>query len=126
MTPAFSHSTRPATTGLATRDFDRIYRAPTRRQQSERFLVVARAGTSGAGPTRWGISVKARLGSAVLRNRVKRRLREILRRTQEAVPPGWDVVVQPRTSKVATADFAALSRELEALLAAALGQDEKA
>lgn len=125
MTPAFPHSTRPATTGLATRDFDRIYRAPTRRRQSERFLVVARPRTSGAGATRWGISVKARLGSAVLRNRVKRRLREILRRAQEALPPGWDVVVQPRTSKVATADFADLSRELQALLAAALGQNEK-
>ena len=75
--------------------------------------------------TRWGISVKARLGTAVLRNRVKRRLRAILRRAQETLPPGWDVVVEPRTSKVATADFAALSRELEALLAA-LGQNERA
>ncbi len=126
MTPAFSHSTRPATVGLATRDFDRIYRAPTRRQQSECFLVLARPRTSGAGMTRWGISVKARLGTAVLRNRVKRRLREILRRAQETWPPGWDVVVEPRTSKVATADFSALGRELEALLAAALGQNEKA
>lgn len=126
MTPAFSHSTRPATAGLATRDFDRIYRAPTRRQQSECFLVLARPRTSGTGLTRWGISVKARLGTAVLRNRVKRRLRAILRGAQEAVPPGWDVVVEPRTSQVATADFAALSRELETLLAAALGQNEKA
>jgi len=112
---------------LATRDFDRIYRAPTRRRQSERFWVVARPqGPPAAGPTRWGISVKARLGPAVLRNRVKRRLREILRRAQETLPPGWDVVVQPRTSKVATADFNALRRELEDLLAATLGRNEKA
>ena len=126
MTPVFSQPARPATTGLSTRDFDRIYRAPARRQQSQHFLVVARPRTSWAGPTRWGVSVKARLGTAVLRNRVKRRLREILRRAQAQLPPGWDVVVQPRTSNVATTDFSALSRELEALLAAALGRNEKA
>jgi len=122
----FSQPARPATTGLSTRDFDRIYRAPARRQLSQRFLVVARPRTSGAGPTRWGVSVKARLGTAVLRNRVKRRLREILRHAQAQLPAGWDVVVQPRTSNVATTDFSALSRELEALLAAALGRNEKA
>jgi ribonuclease P protein component len=121
-----SESSPPATTGLATRDFDRIYRAPARRQQSERFLVLARPRTGGAGATRWGISVKARLGTAVVRNRVKRRLREILRRAQPQLPSGWDVVVQPRTGQVATAEFSALSRELEALLAAALGRSDKA
>jgi len=126
VTPVFSQPARPATTGLSTRDFDRIYRAPARRQLSQRFLVVARPRTSGAGPTRWGVSVKARLGTAVLRNRVKRRLREILRHAQAQLPAGWDVVVQPRTSNVATTDFSALSRELEALLAAALERNEKA
>lgn len=122
MTPLPSRSARSSSripklrdpTGLTTRDFDRVYRAPGRRGRSEHFLVLARE--RGSGETRWGLSVKARLGSAVLRNRVKRRLREILRRSLEALPPGWDVVVQPRTPKVAQADFAALSRELEELL----------
>src|SRR3990172_9768382 len=49
VTPVFSQPARPATTGLSTRDFDRIYRAPARRQLSQRFLVVARPRTSGAG-----------------------------------------------------------------------------
>lgn len=98
--------------GLRTRDFDRVYRHPARRGRSERFQLVARP--NDLRRIRWGISVKARLGKAVLRNRVKRRLREILRRLR--LPAGWDVVVQPRAADVATADFAALSRELAELL----------
>lgn len=116
--------------GLGTRDFDQIYRAPSRRQRSRRFLVVARRQGPDRGgrarQTRWGISVKAHLGGAVVRNRIKRRVRAILRRAQEGVPAGWDLVVQPRTAEVARAEFAALTRELEALLAAALGPKEKA
>lgn len=56
----------------------------------------------------------------MLRNRVKRRLREILRRAP--LPPGWDVVVQPRDATVATADFAALRRELTGLVEKTLGE----
>lgn len=101
-------------TGLRTRDYDRVYRQPARRQGSKHFLVVARRNERGQ--TRWGISVKVRLGGAVVRNRLRRRLREMLRRAQQRLPAGWDVVVQPRRSEVASADFAALRRELEVLL----------
>lgn len=110
--------------GLQTRDFDRVYRRPARRQQTRRFLVVARRNE--LGETRWGLSVKAQLGGAVVRNRVKRRLREILRRAQRRLPVGWDVVVQPRASDTATADFATLTHELEALLEKALRAEEGA
>ncbi len=101
---------------LRTRDFDRIHRQPARRERSRRFQVLARP--NGLERARWGISVKAKLGNAVVRNRVKRRLREILRRAELAA--GWDLVVQPRDARVATADFAELARELEALLGKAL------
>lgn len=73
---------------------------------------------------RWGISIKARLGNAVVRNRIRRRVREALRHASPEMPTGWDVVIQPRSAEVATADFAALSRELERLLAAALGDKQ--
>lgn len=119
MTPAASQSGSVSTAKLATRDFDRIYRAPTRRRASPRFLLLAQRRPQG-GPTRYGISVQARLGGAVLRNRVKRRLREILRRLSDRLPAGWDLVVQPRTGAVAKEEFAALTRELESLLAATL------
>lgn len=108
--------------GLQTRDFDRVYRRPARRQQTRRFLVVARRNE--LGETRWGLSVKAQLGGAVVRNRVKRRLREILRRARRWLPAGWDVVVQPRASDAATADFGTLTRELEALLEKTLRAEE--
>jgi ribonuclease P protein component len=103
---------------LATRDFDRVYREPARRLRSGHFLVLARRRKEGA--ARWGISVKARLGGAVLRNRIKRRLREILRGC--ALPPAWDVVIQPQSAAVAAADFAALRNELEELFRAALSE----
>ncbi|MFQ5724212.1 MAG: ribonuclease P protein component [Terriglobia bacterium] len=106
---------------LRTRDFDRLYRHPARRQRSARFRVIARR--NARGQTRWGISVKARLGNAVVRNRMKRRLREILRRA--ALPRGWDLVVQPNSPEVARADFANLRDELRGLLERVLQADKK-
>lgn len=124
MTPTLSQSARNRPRGLGTRDFDRIYRGPAQRQRSAHFLVVARRTASGH--SRWGISVQARLGTAVVRNRVKRRVREILRQAEPQLPAGWDVAVQPRTAAVARADFGALARELETLLAVTLRPEEKA
>ena len=119
VTPASSHSIRPRRAGLATRDFDLVYRVPTRRLRSRHFLVlVRRRDAAPTGPARWGISVKARLGGAVVRNRIKRRLREILRACD--LPPAWDIVVQPQSAAVASTDFAALRRELDDLLRAVL------
>ncbi len=120
---------------LRTSDFDRIYasthaqrgerqsnhRGPSRRQRSEHFLVLAQGNQRGE--TRWGISVKSRLGGAVVRNRMKRRVREILRRAE--LPSGWDIVVQPRTARVASDSFEELRRELTSLLARALKETEK-
>jgi ribonuclease P protein component len=106
-----------------TRDFDGIYRDPARRQRSRRFLVLARPGS--APRTRWGVSIKARLGHAVVRNRIRRRVREIMRRSGARLPAGWDIVIQPRTAEVAGAEFGGVQRELEELLAAALGAGAK-
>jgi len=105
---------------LRTSDFDRLYRGPSRRQRSERFLVLAQANRRGE--TRWGISVKTRLGGAVVRNRMKRRLREILRGA--GLPGGWDIVVQPRTARVASDAFEDLRRELTTLLERTLRAEE--
>jgi len=109
---------RGAEARLTTRDFDRLFRDPSRRQRSSHFLVLARPGP--AGGLRWGISIKTRLGNAVTRNRIRRRVREALRQATPALPAGWDLVVQPRSGEVATRTFATLSRELQELLAATL------
>jgi ribonuclease P protein component len=65
--------------------------------------------------SRFGISVKKALGGAVVRNRIKRRVREILRRNRMEIPSGWDIVIHPK-STVARAAFAPLEAELVRLL----------
>lgn len=65
--------------------------------------------------SRFGISVKKALGGAVIRNRIRRRIREILRRNRTEIPSGWDIVIHPRSS-VARAEFAPLEAELVRLL----------
>jgi ribonuclease P protein component len=70
---------------------------------------------SGAARSRFGISVKKAIGGAVVRNRIRRRIREILRRNLGEIPTGWDFVMHPRRS-VAGSDFAALESELVDLL----------
>ncbi|MEW6682370.1 MAG: ribonuclease P protein component [Nitrospirota bacterium] len=45
---------------------------------------------------RVGVIVGRRFGGAVARNRIKRRLRELLRTHPDTVPPGWDWILLPR------------------------------
>jgi ribonuclease P protein component len=112
-------------------DYEAVYGAGQRRS-SPQFAVffrsrhahrVNRANTEAAGNevgapaaiSRFGISVKKALGGAVVRNRIRRRIREILRRNKTEIPSGWDIVIHPRPS-VAQAPFAPLEAELVRLL----------
>ena len=63
--------------------------------------------------SRFGFAVGKRVGKAVVRNRVKRRLREAVRSLAPA--GGWDVVVIARPA-AATLDFAVLRGALASLL----------
>jgi ribonuclease P protein component len=73
------------------------------------------AGDRQASASRFGISVKKALGGAVTRNRIRRRIREILRRHRTEIPTGWDIVIHPKAT-VARAEFAPLEAELVRLL----------
>ena len=53
---------------------------------------------------RVGVTVGKKLGHAVVRNRVRRRLREVYRLNEERFTPGWDIVVVAR-SRCIDADF---------------------
>ncbi|MBA3848467.1 MAG: ribonuclease P protein component [Opitutus sp.] len=70
-----------------------------RRADCGAFLLVwhARPAPDSAAPARAGVvASKAALGNAVQRNRAKRRLREIFRKHQHAVPAGHDLVLTAR------------------------------
>ena len=93
-------------------DFDAVYRQG-RKRSSREFAVFMRA--NGLPVSRFGWSIKKALGTAVRRNRIRRRLREIVRVHRREIAGGWDVVIHPRAS-VAGADFAALAADLLKLL----------
>lgn len=65
--------------------------------------------------SRFGFSVSRRIGNAVVRNRVKRVLREAVRQQLDLVSPGWDVVFVARRGCL-TADYAAYERSVNSLL----------
>lgn len=79
------------------------------------MVFAGRRAADVPGPARFGVSVKRALGNAVKRNRIRRRIREILRHGRAGLPGGWDFVIHPRAS-VATHAFAALEAELTELL----------
>ena len=68
--------------------------------------------------TRCACAVSRRVGNAVVRNRVRRRLREILRRRLSHLAPGWDLVFSARPA-AAEATFDDLTRSVGDLLARA-------
>ncbi len=93
-------------------EFDAVYR-DARRCSGRHFTVFFCP--NGLGRTRFGISVKRALGGSVVRNRIRRRVREIFRLHRREIAAGWDIVIHPRSS-VATAEFGKLEAELLSLL----------
>jgi ribonuclease P protein component len=69
----------------------------------------------GGGP-RLGFTVPRAFGKAVLRNRVKRRIREALRLRLHEVAPEWDIVINPRRPAI-VAPVDELRREVDRLVA---------
>jgi ribonuclease P protein component len=78
------------------RDFDAVYRQG--RSVSTRYLVLYWFGRENGdgGPPRLGIAVPKKVGGSVVRNRVKRRLREAWTRVLGDVPEGNDYVLVVR------------------------------
>ena len=69
---------------------------------------------------RFGISTGRRLGGAVRRNRVRRRLREILRHAPNQTGHGWDILIVVRPA-AADASFVELKAATERLVGAVRG-----
>lgn len=80
--------------------------------------LVLYARRNRTGLNRVGITVSKKLGHAVVRNRTRRRLREIYRLNEEKFQPGWDIVVVAR-SRAVEAPFDRLTDSYLALAARA-------
>lgn len=63
-------------------------------------LLVMYARRNREGINRVGVTVSKKLGNAVVRNRVRRRLREVYRLHESRFLPGWDIVVVARSRAV--------------------------
>ncbi len=105
-------------------DYQRAYAAGRKRQSTSMswFLALQQA-TADAGKLalsqpnspRVGLTVGKVLGKAHDRNRIKRRMREALRRHVELLPQGADLILHPRRT-VLTLEFAKLEAEVVRIL----------
>jgi len=95
------------------RDFAAVYR---KGRALAHPLVVLRLLPNQLPYSRYGFAVSKTVGKAVVRNQVRRRLREGIRTL--LVQPGWDIVVIARP-RAAAADFHTLRRATAGLLSRA-------
>lgn len=75
-------------------------------------FCLARSHPAGA---RLGLTVPRALGGAVVRNRIKRRLREAFRRHRAEFGPQWDIVLNPRRAAL-DAPFPEIERALQKVI----------
>jgi ribonuclease P protein component len=80
-----------------------------RRHAGVRFVVITALRRSG--PSRIGITASRRVGGAVVRNRVKRLVREFFRRHRHAIVPDQDVLVIARPP-AARSSYGEVAQEL--------------
>jgi ribonuclease P protein component len=95
----------------ATRDFRELL-ATGQRGRGGFLSLVARPRSDGGLPSRLALAVRVS-GGSVVRNRVKRRLREAFR--MAGPPRGYDIVIRAG-EEVATVDFRELVDDLEGAL----------
>ena len=76
------------------------------------FAVYCRK--NGRDVNRLGITVSNKIGKAVVRNKIRRRVREIYRLSENDFLCGWDIVVVAR-SRAAASDYHKMEHELMGL-----------
>lgn len=129
--PHNEKSNQTATTGLARSrrslagvrlrkhaDYQRAYAASRKHQSSSMswFLACqAEPAAPQAAAPRVGLAAGKVLGKAHERNRIKRRMREVLRGHVDLLPIGFDLILHPRRS-VLTIEFTKLEEEIVRIL----------
>jgi ribonuclease P protein component len=99
-------------------DYQRAYAASRKRQSASMswFLSLREAGGSApAAAVRVGLTAGKVIGKAHERNRIKRRMREALRRHVDLLPEGCDLIFHPRRILL-TMEFAKLEAEVVRIL----------
>jgi ribonuclease P protein component len=120
-TPAKSAEPRQSLQGVRLRkhaDYQRAYDAAGRKRQSASmswFMAAQPEPGSPDGSARVGLTAGKVLGKAHERNRIKRRMREVLRRHVDLLPRGVDLIFHPRRT-VLTMDFTKLEAEVVRIL----------
>lgn len=94
-------------------DYQRAYAASRKRQSASMSWFLAPQAEP-ARP-RVGLTVGKVIGKAHERNRIKRRMREALRRHADMLPAGCDLILHPRRT-VLTLEFAKLEGEVVRIL----------
>lgn len=102
----------PAVTVKENYEFRRIYRKGKSAVSPQLVIYCQR---NRRGHSRLGVSVSKKLGCAVVRNRVRRRIREIYRLNKAKMLPGYDLIVVARVRAVET-DYQKLDRTYLRLL----------
>ena len=95
-------------------DFQRAYAAAGRKRRSASMSWFLAPQGEPAG-SRVGLTVGKVIGKAHERNRIKRRLRDVLRRHVESLPVGCDLILHPQRT-VLTMEFAKLEAEIVRIL----------
>ena len=101
-------------------DYQRVYAASRKRQSASMSWFLAPQPDPAPGP-RIGLTAGKVLGKAHERNRIKRRMREVLRRHVDHLPAGFDLVLHPRRS-VLDIEFTKLEAEVVRILSQATSE----
>ena len=94
-------------------EFRKVYEQGSKRISQSFVLFLVR---NDLDFSRFGLTLPRKLGKAHERNRIKRRIREILRLSRTTIPAGFDYVVNPRRP-AAYRPYTELRAELLNLLA---------
>jgi ribonuclease P protein component len=106
-------------------DYQRAYANGRKRQSASMSWFLATQGRDNTFPSpRVGLTAGKVLGKAHDRNRIKRRMREALRRHTDLFPTGCDLIFHPRRT-VLTIEFGKLEAEIVRILQQAKAEAER-